>query len=135
MEGTQDTFLFSQYAQDPLEEFLLEEEEESALVKKLKSGIQKKNKERRSKRNLSNKVFKRSGHDRLSSFIINNKAEKGTRLLKIQIFDLNKDSDDEDNVVLSAQYLVDDNYDEVIDHAESVIHKISKKLSGYSATL
>lgn len=69
----------------------------------------------------------------LKSHVISKASNKGVRLIQIKIIDLtnepaNECSDEEDNVVISAQYVVSDAVDEIMDMSESVIRKISKKL-------
>lgn len=139
MEGTQDTqIIFSQYAQDPLGFREDEEEEEvSELFKKVTSA-KTKAKPNKPKPRL-NKIVKRSARGHPPSFVINNEAAKGNRLVKIQIINISDsvpDQNDEtgENVLLSAQYVASDGYDEIIDSTESVINKISKKLCGYSVS-
>ncbi|XP_063366312.1 uncharacterized protein LOC134654771 [Cydia amplana] len=92
---------------------------------------------------MQNKVQKRSVPGQLPSFVVNKKPGKGNRLIKIQIINLvdneYKEVPESEDVILSyrfcnpyAQYIADDGFDEIIDSAESVINKISKRLCGYS---
>lgn len=122
---------FSQYAQDPFP--LPEEFDDSDLYKKIKEKIEK-TKVKKRKVTINNKITKRNlGHP--PSFVINNEAGKGSKLIKIQIINIRDgvpNETDDENVLLSAQYVVADGYDEIVDCTESVVNKISKKLCGYS---
>lgn len=133
MEDTEDIHIpFSQYAQ----EFELPQEfDDSDLYKKIKSAIENPKPKKRKALNIKNKIIKRNvGHT--PSFVINNEAGKGNKLVKIQIIDIRDgvpDTNDQDEkVLLSAQYVANDGYDEIVDCTEGVINKISKKLCGYS---
>ncbi|XP_048002452.1 uncharacterized protein LOC125238994 [Leguminivora glycinivorella] len=119
---------FSQYAQ----EFELPQEfDDSDLYKKIKKNIENPKAKKRNKVNIHNKVVKRTqGHP--PSFVINNHEIKGNKLIKIQIINITEDVRDQndeqnENVLLSAQYVAGDNFDEIIDSTEALINKISKK--------
>lgn len=148
MQRTQDTILtqeedsapivFSQYAQDWSEVFREAEEveeEESELVKKIKLA-QGKPKTKKAKGKVINKIVKRSLRGHPPTFVINNESTKGSRLIKIQIIDISEtkqeNEESNENIILNAQYVASDGYDEIIESTESVINKISKKLCGYS---
>lgn len=142
MEGTEETtpIIFSQYAQDWSEVFKDAEEEveeESDLLKKIKTA-RGKPKTKKTKERVLNKVIKRSLRGHPPSFVINNEASKGNRLIKIQILDISETMPENDesneNIILNAQYVANDGYDEIIESTESVINKISKKLCGYSVS-
>lgn len=126
MSDSQETcILCSQYAQDPNEgvtEYLQELRNQAAELKKIE---QKKE-----------AAKKRSGISS-SSFVIS-KAKKGIRMIRIQVLDLENNtstysssecSDSAENVMLSAQYVLSDTFDEIMDLTENVIRKISKKLT------
>lgn len=135
---TQDGHIvFSQYAQDPLEGVELFNEQDTELSKKIKNALGK-TKNRKSKLKMENKVIKRNVSGHRPSFVINNEPNPGKKLIKIEIIDISSSSDqnpvNEENVLLSAQYVVKDGYDEIVDSTESVINKISKKLCGYSVS-
>lgn len=59
------------------------------------------------------------------SYVINNQKKKGLRLLQIQVVDL---SEDDNNTLISAQYVVSESVDNIMDEAERLVNKISKKL-------
>lgn len=126
---------FSQYAQDPFQ--LPQEFDNSDLYKKIKKTIDNPKVKKRTAK-VNNKIIKRSqGHP--PCFVINNEAGKGSKLIRIQIIDI-KDgvpdlNEQDEKVLLSAQYVANDGYDEIIDCTEGVINKISKKLCGYSVSL
>lgn len=139
MQDSEDTtpIIFSQYGQDWSEVFREEEEEDTDLSKKIKSAREKP-KTKKTKGKVLNKVVKRNLRGHPSSFVINNEASKGNRLIKIQIIDISnalpENEEIDDNILLNAQYVADDGYDEIIESTESVINKISKKLCGYSVS-
>ncbi|XP_028177729.1 uncharacterized protein LOC114365374 [Ostrinia furnacalis] len=74
------------------------------------------------------------------SYVISKERTRGLRLIQIKVCDLTSEpscstawdpdehSESDDNVMLSAQYVVTENYDEIMDMTESVIKKISKNL-------
>lgn len=73
------------------------------------------------------------------SYVINKERTKGIRLIQIKVCDLTSEpscsmvresdvSSDNNNLVLSAQYVVTDPVDEIMDMTETVIRKICKKL-------
>ncbi|XP_063826040.1 uncharacterized protein LOC135077821 [Ostrinia nubilalis] len=73
---------------------------------------------------------------RRASYVINNEHQRGTRLIKIKVIDISGELPDtsniecdEENVVLSAQYVVKDDLDDIMDDTETVIKKICKKIS------
>jgi hypothetical protein len=128
--------VFSQYAQDPFE--LPQKFDDSDLYKKVKNTIDSQKTKQR-KGNTSNKIVKKS-IGRPPCFVINNKAGKGSRLIKIQIIDIkdgvtDQNDDQNEKVLLNAQYVANDGYDDIIDSTEEVINKISKKMCGYSVNL
>ncbi|KAL0830151.1 hypothetical protein ABMA28_003608 [Loxostege sticticalis] len=69
---------------------------------------------------------------RTHSFVINSAPSKGLRLLKIEILELNgsqriSDTVQDNNVILSSQYVVKDIEDEIMEQTEKIINNISKK--------
>lgn len=77
----------------------------------------------------------------LVSFVVNNQVERGLKLIKIEVIDLtdnesasasNNSEGDGGKVLLSAQYVVKDCIDDVLDQTESLITNISKKVCGYN---
>lgn len=118
---------FSQYAQDPLENF-------DELYPDL-SIKHREPKERKSKPKREN--AKKKNNLQPKSFVISKEPRRGIHLIKIKVIDLTMDSQqsldsDNDESILSAQYVVKDAVDEIMDLTESVINKISKKLCGYN---
>ncbi|XP_061706845.1 uncharacterized protein LOC133530081 [Cydia pomonella] len=118
MGDTEDVHIpFSQYAQ----EFVLPEEfDDSDIYKKVKNSIQNPKVKKRTTK-VNNKVIKRYiGHP--PCFVINNEAGKGNKLVRIQIIDIRDgipDTNEQDEkVLLSAQYVANDSYDEIIDCTE-----------------
>lgn len=135
VEDVSPQFLSQVFAQNPYQDDDDDYVNDSDLVKKIMNASQKaKTKKKQNK--IQNKVQKRSVPGQPSSFVINKKPGKGSRLIKIQIINLleneNKEVPESEDVILSAQYIADDGFDEIIDSTESVINKISKKLCGYS---
>lgn len=61
---------------------------------------------------------------------------KGIRLIKIQILDVQNssesDSESDSKILRSAQYVVKDVCDEVMDETDRLISSISKKICGYN---
>jgi hypothetical protein len=130
------------YAQDPLEGFTQRMEEwnrddppkppnpEKVMMKK---GAKKRKgselKKRPKNKNRNNRAKK--------SFVISKEARRGNRVVQIKIYDftectepieLSSDESDGEYLSLSAQYVVNDPVDEILDSAESLIHKISKEI-------
>ncbi|XP_028167786.1 uncharacterized protein LOC114358105 [Ostrinia furnacalis] len=121
--------IFSQYAQDPLDNFTQQYEEMfSKMPAKVK--VEKKNRQKPLKKNgVSSK-----------SFVIT-KEQRGTKLIQIKILDLavdqssrtvsnGADGEEDDSTVLSAQYVVHDPVDEIMDLTETLVKTISKRLCG-----
>lgn len=67
-----------------------------------------------------------------SSYVIRRQHEKGRRLIKICVYDLNSNGDtmdiDESEPNISVQYIVKDNYDNVMDSTETLINRIVTKI-------
>lgn len=88
-----------------------------------------------SKRVSKKRSFKRS-HGPPPSFVVQSASTSGRRLIKIQIIDISDtrvpSESEEENTLLSAQYVVQDHSDQIMDQTESVISNISKKNCGYS---
>lgn len=94
----------------------------------------KKRKGQEEKKRPKNKNLKNRGR---KSFVISKEARRGNRVVQIKIFDftectepnkLSSDESDSEYLSLSAQYVVSDPVDEILDSAESIIHKISKEI-------
>lgn len=75
--------------------------------------------------------------DSSSSYIIRRNGSRGRYLIKLNVFDV-KDKDcenvrdvinDNNNACVSVQYVVRENYDEVMDITETLIKKISNNLN------
>lgn len=66
------------------------------------------------------------------SFVINNEKKKGVRLIQVQVLDINDQQEpaapDGEVVVMSAQYVVTEPVDYIMDETQALINKISKKL-------
>ena len=77
---------------------------------------------------------KKSSLPTSQSFLINNEKKKGLRLIQVQVLDISEQqeptSDDHDVVMLSAQYVVTESVDHVMDETHALINKISKNLCG-----
>lgn len=79
--------------------------------------------------------IKKSQENPLVSFI-KKKVTRGHRLIKVDVYDVNAYSclkksainDGTDNI-LSLQYVVEDDYDEIMNLTENLVEKIIKKLS------
>lgn len=122
--------IFTQYAQDPLENF-------TQQYKDLFGSQSTEVKQKRKKRVVSRQPKKVP----LKSFVVS-KEQRGIKLIQIKVLELTTDYDagktssetaaKNENVVLSAQYVVRDSMDEIMDMTECVIKKISKHLSGDS---
>lgn len=86
-----------------------------------------------SKKSLN--IKKKSQENPLVSFI-KKKVTRGHRLIKVDVYDVNAYSclkksainDGTDNI-LSLQYVVEDDYDEIMNLTENLVEKIIKKLS------
>ncbi|KAL0810236.1 hypothetical protein ABMA28_003088 [Loxostege sticticalis] len=123
-----DTF---QYAQDPLDGFT-EEFMKTQAVHPCHNRSRSKVKRRRN--NVGETSTKKQ---RTHSFVINSAPSKGLRLIKIEILELNgsqriSDTVQDNNVILSSQYVVKDIEDEIMEQTEKIINNISKKICGYS---
>lgn len=142
MEDSQDicgTYSPSIYAQDPnfcsptegLGKYVQE-----ALAKK--AALKKKQKRDAARRNCRDVAS--------TSYVITKDQKKGKRLIQIQVVDLENEAaaysrssaettqcseNDNDNgcVILSAQYVMRDSIDEIMDLTENLIKKISRKIT------
>lgn len=67
-----------------------------------------------------------------TSYIINREIRRGQRLIQIKIYDLmegdESDSLDSESEIISAQYVVMDPIDEILDSTENLINRISKQI-------
>lgn len=120
--------VFSQYAQDPYEEFneMLRCDRENA------NRMAKEKKTRPRRKDTVNKP------NSTQSFVMSRHQRRGIKLIKISVMDLcnnslGSDSDNEtENVIISAQYIVKEVVDPIVDETESLVRKISKSLIEYS---
>lgn len=81
-----------------------------------------------------------------TSYVITREQRKGKRLLQIQVVDLENEAaaysrssadttqcseynSDNGSVILSAQYVMRDSIDEIMEHTENLIRKISRKIT------
>lgn len=98
------------------------EGEQSSICKKLKkTGLKKKLSLNKCKKNT-----KLASQPTLQNFI-RKQVVKGRCLIKIEILDLDNKIE---NSIVSAQYVVEDNYtNEILDRANSLVGDIVKKLS------
>ncbi|KAH9636829.1 hypothetical protein HF086_017072 [Spodoptera exigua] len=75
---------------------------------------------------------KRNQTPTYQSFVLNNEKKKGVRLIQVQVLDINEQQEpatpDGEVVVMSAQYVVTEPVDYVMDETQALINKISKKL-------
>lgn len=113
---------YPELANKPLSEVVKEKK-----AKKNKSSLSKiKHEERK-------KIHK---HATATCYVKSKSEENGRRLIKIKIYDL-KDSPEicdntNDGAVISAQYVVVDPYDDIMDQTECLVNRISKNLCGNS---
>lgn len=94
---------------------------------------------KRKKCNINRKTIRKS-HTLPSSYVIRKETGKPHHLIKIQIYDLTRcvkdtkqnceiDNDVVDSADVSIQYLVNDDYDDILDETEHLVGKIVKKIS------
>lgn len=129
-----------QDAQDPLEgwtqmfpPWVVEpQHEETPLELKIRKAMENKQKRKRKKRSS----FLKHLHNTQQSFVIKSPPKKGRRLIKIEIIDFEHEmlgeGDSPEDALLSAQYVVSEDMDQIMDQAENLINNISKKICGYS---
>lgn len=130
MSSEATSVMFEQYAQDPLANF----DEDYPVLARLQREPKKKKVAKRNVR--ENGTQNKTNRKEVSSFVINKQPIRGSRLIRIQVLDLEtrpqeEDSGDtdEEKILLSAQYVVrNDVYDDVMDDTEDLINKISKKI-------
>lgn len=127
------------YSQDSAIPF---EQEFPELRNKPVLGCQQK----RKKKGKTSRIQKKR-KERASVSYVKTKADKrGYRLIKIKVYDLSEcdtigsrikragcveaasESDGEDGALLSAQYIVKEPIDQILDQTESLVNKISKSL-------
>lgn len=110
---------FLQCAQDPLagwDEFIAgKRREELATAKLAEAAVFNKRKTR-----------KRSKKDQVS-FVVSKAQRKGYRILKIQISDFDERQNSYTESV-RVQYVVTEQMDDIMDSAQNIINKISKRL-------
>ncbi|KAL0803188.1 hypothetical protein ABMA28_006979 [Loxostege sticticalis] len=118
--------VFPQYAQDPLENFTQQYKD---LFGSQPTEVKQKKKRR--------VVSRRNKNVAQKSFVMCNE-KKGIKLIQVRVLDLTCESDpvkgktDSEGVLFSAQYVVHNSVDEIMDMTECVVKKISKKLCGDS---
>lgn len=127
-----------QCAQDPLEGFTQE------FLRIQKKSMEKKKQRRSAKKSSRSRSFcccrgSEKRNHMPQSFVVNAAPCKGIRLIQIQVLQLDNTQrptsqvrEDSDDVLLSAQYVVKDICDNVMDETERIINNISKKICGYS---
>lgn len=99
--------------------------EENLPVKSLKKTPPKQLK-RKLKKTTKNNY---SSIQRKSSFVLNREPCKGRRLIQIKIIDISDENcENESDVVVSAQYVVKDFVDNILDQTERVIKNISETI-------
>lgn len=65
-----------------------------------------------------------------SSFVIRKNKAKGSHIIKIEILEIDsKEQENSAKTNLSVQYIVSDNYDNMMDATEDLINRIIQKLS------
>lgn len=68
----------------------------------------------------------------MSSFVKTKMEKNGHRLIKIKVYDLNESPElsnsENDGAIVSAQYVVVEPFDDIMDQTECLVSKISKKL-------
>lgn len=138
MQNSDDTnIMLSQYTYDPWEGLTQACQD---IVVNNQSGELKASRDKRARRATGAKIKARRT---AKSYVMHRQRTKGLRLIQIKVLDLasepavqqrpatreSEESDhDEDNVLLSAQYVVTESVDEIMDMTDTVIRKISKKL-------
>lgn len=126
-----------QDAQDPLEGWTqmfppwVVEPQDSPLQLKIRNAQNSR------KRKSKKKSFLKHFHNPQQSFVVKSAPAKGRRLIKIEIIDLEQEAaaSDDDTPLLSAQYVVTEHIDQIMDQTENLINNISKKICGYSYSL
>lgn len=114
--------LFFQCAQDPLAGF----SQEFPVIESSATKNKSRPRPKRSSRKPSPGDERRRKLQR-SSFVLNRTAQcNGRRLIQIKVMDI---SDNSDKVILSAQYVVRDIIDNILDQTERIIRNISENLS------
>jgi hypothetical protein len=126
------------YAQDPLNGFTQRMQDwENEDLMKLKP-----NKGSKKRKYLEHQTKNKRGSAKdqaRKSYVISKELRRGHRLIKIKIFDftesvseqidLTSDDSDSEFLSVSAQYVVKNPVDEVLDSTENIINKISKEIS------
>lgn len=132
MSEMDDLIFLGQCAQDPLIGLNEPWSPESGILSK-KRKLKKQ--DQKGETSTSQPKKRRQMSQCLSSYVVNNQVNRGRKLIKIQVIDLQDSEvklDNNDNVLLSAQYIVKDCIDDILDQTESLITNISKKVCGYS---
>lgn len=139
MQNSEDAnIMLSQFTYDPWDGLTQACDE---IVDKNQGGDCHTPREKRAKRKTDN--IKNKARSTAKSYVMHRQRTKGLRLIQIKVFDIaneptgsfrsvTRESDvygnEEDNMMLSAQYVVSEAVDEIMDMTETVIRKISKKL-------
>lgn len=122
---------FYQDAQDPLEGF------SEAYPHLCEQATDTSNTRKRKVNKSYRETSKRRSIVKTDSFVVRKEAKHGRKLIQIKVVDLTEGCQtrdiDEDSALISAQYVVTEQVDDILDETERVINKISKKLCGYSA--
>lgn len=119
--------LFYAYAQNPAE----------TECQSTPKNENSKNKNNRMKIRSRKSSVKCGSWKKSSSFVHCRYAGKATKLIKICIVDLVSDKTDSEseNVLVKAQYLASDSYDDIVEQSEKLVNNISKKICGYSTCI
>lgn len=109
------------------------ENDELVLNKPQKGNKKRKHQETQTKPKRSSK------NQAQKSYVISKEFHRGQRLIKIKIYDftesvsdnidLTSDDSDSEFLSVSAQYVVKNPVDEILDSTENIINKISKEIS------
>lgn len=125
------------YAQDPLNGFTqrMKDWEHEELM----TTTPHKGKKKRRCQEPPTKNKRSSKNQAQKSYVISKELRRGQRLIKIKIYDftesvseqidLTSDESDSEFLSVSAQYVVKNPVDEILDATENIINKISKEIS------
>lgn len=137
-DATLDSF-YTTYAQDidkDIEAYFAEKSNIKEIVKDPSSSTQKVSKPpQKSKNHKKKKVsFKKTTCCNMastSSFVIRKDQKKGHHVIKIEVYEINNQSNNNTSgsASVNVQYVVKDNYDNIMDATNCLISRIVKKLS------
>lgn len=123
-------------AQDPLCEIYTDVQDDQSQTSHSNAKKTSKTRVRRHHHHRHHRCSKRDSLAKGSSYVISREAGKGRRVVKIKIIDTefrNGESQaEEGHTLVSAQYIVKEAHDDIMDQTEALVHNISKKLCGYS---